>query len=97
MLLVAAAVTYALVRFAPFLADERENLSRMWENKQIDLAVTAAFALLTGGSVFFLAAGLRKVWRVLAVLWAVSAVLCLVLHTMWALLLTAVLRSSICF
>lgn len=90
VLLVAAAVTYALVLFAPFLADERENLSRMWENKQIDLAVTAAFALLTGGSVFFLAAGLRKVWRVLAVLWAVSAVLCLVLHTMWALLLTAV-------
>ena len=90
VLLVAAAAAYALVYFAPFLADERENLSRMWENKQIDLAVTAAFALLTGGSVFFLAAGLRKVWRVLAVLWAVSAVLCLVLHTMWALLLTAV-------
>lgn len=90
VLLVAAAAAYALVHFAPFLADERENLSRMWENKQIDLAVTAAFALLTGGSVFFLAAGLRKVWRVLAVLWAVSAVLCLVLHTMWALLLTAV-------
>lgn len=90
VLLVAAAAAYALVYFAPFLADERENLSRMWENKQIDLAVTAAFALLTGGSVFFLAAGLRKVWRVLAVLWAVSAVLCLVLHTVWALLLTAV-------
>lgn len=88
--LIAAAVCFALVRFAPFLAAERETLSRLWVNKQIDLAATVAFAVLLGVSVFFLAAGLRKVWRVFAILWGIAAALCLALHPLWALLLTAV-------
>ena len=88
--LIAAAVCFALVRFAPFLAAERETLARMWGNKQIDLAATVAFAALLGVSVFFLAAGLRKVWRVFAILWGIAAALCLALHPLWALLLTAV-------
>lgn len=88
--LIAAAVCFALVCFAPFLAAERETLPRLWENKQIDLAATVAFAAHLGVSVFFLAAGLRKMWRVFAILWGISAALCLALHPLWALLLTAV-------
>lgn len=90
VLLVAVAATYALVHFAPFLVQTRAQFATMWETKQVDLFVLLAFAGLTAVGAFLLSAGLRKVCRIFAAFWALAAVLCLSLNTVWVLLLTAV-------